>query len=211
MNTDNFDIQRLVRNLIRIGIVSELDLERGRCRVATGGNLTDWLNWLTGRAGDARSWWAPSIGEQVLVLSLGGELETAFVLPGVFSDAHPAPSASAQAAHIAFPDGAVLEYEPATGALKAVGIQSATIEAAERITLTAPNITCIASGKITLDAPEVECTQQLTTGTIAIHQGGSMTGDLNHTGGSISSNGIVVHTHTHGGVQNGGGQTDKPA
>ncbi|AYU88987.1 phage baseplate assembly protein V [Serratia marcescens] len=211
MNTDNFDIQRLVRNLIRIGTVSELDLERGRCRVATGGNLTDWLNWLTGRAGDARSWWAPSIGEQVLVLSLGGELETAFVLPGVFSDAHPAPSASAQAAHIAFPDGAVLEYEPATGALKAVGIQSATIEAAERITLTAPNITCIASGKITLDAPEVECTQQLTTGTIAIHQGGSMTGDLNHTGGSISSNGIVVHTHTHGGVQNGGGQTDKPA
>ncbi|WP_273875719.1 phage baseplate assembly protein V, partial [Serratia marcescens] len=191
--------------------VSELDLERGRCRVATGGNLTDWLNWLTGRAGDARSWWAPSIGEQVLVLSLGGELETAFVLPGVFSDAHPAPSASAQAAHIAFPDGAVLEYEPATGALKAVGIKSATIEAAERITLTAPNITCIASGKITLDAPEVECTQQLTTGTIAIHQGGSMTGDLNHTGGSISSNGIVVHTHTHGGVQNGGGQTDKPA
>ncbi len=211
MNTDNFDIQRLVRNLIRIGTVSELDLERGRGRVATGGNLTDWLNWLTGRAGDARSWWAPSIGEQVLVLSLGGELETAFVLPGVFSDAHPAPSASAQAAHIAFPDGAVLEYEPATGALKAVGIQSATIEAAERITLTAPNITCIASGKITLDAPEVECTQQLTTGTIAIHQGGSMTGDLNHTGGSISSNGIVVHTHTHGGVQNGGGQTDKPA
>ncbi|MBH2773860.1 phage baseplate assembly protein V [Serratia marcescens] len=211
MNTDNFDIQRLVRNLIRIGTVSELDLERGRCRVATGGNLTDWLNWLTGRAGDARSWWAPSISEQVLVLSLGGELETAFVLPGVFSDAHPAPSASAQAAHIAFPDGAVLEYEPATGALKAVGIKSATIEAAERITLTAPNITCIASGKITLDAPEVECTQQLTTGTIAIHQGGSMTGDLNHTGGSISSNGIVVHTHTHGGVQNGGGQTDKPA
>ncbi|HEJ7842174.1 phage baseplate assembly protein V [Serratia marcescens] len=211
MNTDNFDIQRLVRNLIRIGTVSELDLERGRCRIATGGNLTDWLNWLTGRAGDARSWWAPSIGEQVLVLSLGGELETAFVLPGVFSDAHPAPSASAQAAHIAFPDGAVLEYEPATGALKAVGIKSATIEAAKRITLTAPNITCIASGKITLDAPEVECTQQLTTGTIAIHQGGSMTGDLNHTGGSISSNGIVVHTHTHGGVQNGRGRTDKPA
>lgn len=105
----------------------------------------------------------------------------------------------------------MLEYEPATGALKAVGIKSATIEAAERITLTAPNITCIASGKITLDAPEVECTQQLTTGTIAIHQGGSMTGDLNHTGGSISSNGIVVHTHTHGGVQNGRGQTDKPA
>lgn len=78
------DILRLLRNLIRIGTVSTVDLDNGLCRVETGGNLTDWLNWLTGRAGDARSWWAPSIGEQVLVLSLGGELETAFVLPGVF-------------------------------------------------------------------------------------------------------------------------------
>ncbi|VEA71975.1 Phage P2 baseplate assembly protein gpV [Serratia rubidaea] len=85
MNTYNPDIQRLVRNLIRIGTVSELDLERGRCRVTTGGNHTDWLNWLTSRAGSARSWWAPSLGEQVLVLSLGGELDTAFVLPGIFS------------------------------------------------------------------------------------------------------------------------------
>jgi len=211
MNTDNFDIQRLVRNLIRIGTVSEVDLDRGRCRVATGGNLTDWLNWLSGRAGGARTWWAPSVGEQVLVLSLGGELDTAFVLPGIFSDANPAPSASAQAAHITFPDGAVIEYEPAVGSLKAIGIKSATIDATEQVNVTAPAITCRATSKITLDAPEVECTQLLTTGTIAIRQGGSMTGDLNHSGGSISSNGIVVHTHTHGGVQNGGGQTDKPA
>lgn len=211
MNTDNFDIQRLVRNLIRIGTVSEVDLDRGLCRIATGGNLTDWLNWLSGRAGGARTWWAPSVGEQVLVLSPGGELDTAFVLPGIFSDAHPAPSVSAQAAHITFPDGAVIEYEPAEGALKAVGIKSATIDATEQVNVTAPAIVCHATSKITLDAPEVECTQLLTAGTIAIRQGGSMTGDINHSGGSISSNGIVVHTHTHGGVQNGGSQTDKPA
>jgi phage baseplate assembly protein V len=45
-------------------------------------------------------WWAPSEGEQVLVLALGGELDTAFVLPGIFSDDFPAPSVSADALYI---------------------------------------------------------------------------------------------------------------
>ena len=210
MNTYNPDIQRLVRNLIRIGTVSEIDLERGRCRVTTGGNHTDWLNWLTSRAGSARSWWAPSLGEQVLVLSLGGELDTAFVLPGIFSHDFPPPSHSAEALHIAFGDGAVIEYEPAQGALTARGIKSATLEAAEAVTVSAANIVCRASSKITLDAPEVECSQHLVTGSLAVRQGGDITGDVTHSGGSLTSNGVVLHTHTHGGVQNGGGQTDKP-
>jgi hypothetical protein len=54
-------------------------------------------------------------GEQVLLLAIGGELDTAFVLPGIFSDDHPAPSGSPDAFHVSFPDGAVIEYEPETG------------------------------------------------------------------------------------------------
>ncbi len=84
------DIQCLLRNLIRIGIVNAVDLEHGLCRVETGGNLTDWLHWLTCRAGCSRSWRALSVGEQLLILALGGELDTAFMLPGVFSDDFPA-------------------------------------------------------------------------------------------------------------------------
>lgn len=84
------DILRLLRNLIRIGTVSAVDLDNGLCRVETGGNLTDWLNWLTCRAGRTRSWSAPSVGEQVLIFALGGELDTAFVLCGIFSDYFPA-------------------------------------------------------------------------------------------------------------------------
>lgn len=37
------------------------------------------------------------MGEQVLVLCLGGELDTGFVLPGIFSYGNPAPSAWADA------------------------------------------------------------------------------------------------------------------
>ncbi|MEX2987650.1 phage baseplate assembly protein V [Serratia fonticola] len=204
------DILRLLRNLIRIGTINAVDLEHGLCRVETGSNLTDWLHWLTCRSGRSRSWWAPSEGEQVLILALGGELDTAFVLPGIFSDDFPAPSASADALHISFPDGAVLEYEPATGALTVTGIKTARVDASESITANTKVVIVNASQKITFDAPVVECTNQLVTGTIQIKQGGSMTGNLTHTGGSITSNGVVMHTHTHGGIQRGGGNTDKP-
>lgn len=114
MKTLNFqqEIARAIRNLIRTGIVTDVDLDEGLCRVQTGGMQTTWLNWLTCRAGRSRVWWAPSVGEQVLLLAIGGELDTAFVLPGIFSDDHPAPSASPDAIHVAFPDGAV---NPLTG------------------------------------------------------------------------------------------------
>ncbi|MBP2194733.1 phage baseplate assembly protein V [Pantoea cypripedii] len=189
------EILRLLRNLIRIGTVSAVNLDGGQCRVDTGNNTTDWLYWLSARAGKTRSWNAPSVGEQVLIFCIGGELDTGFVLPGIFSDDNPAPSASADALHWSFPDGAVIEYEPKNGALTATGIQTATIKAAV---------------KILFDSPEVECTTLLKTATLEVTKGGTMKGNVTHTGGSLSSNGVVVDGHDHGGVQRGGSRTDGP-
>lgn len=66
------EILRLLRNLIRTGVIVEVNTQSGRCRVQTGGVKTDWLQWLTLRAGSARTWWAPSVGEQVILLAVGG-------------------------------------------------------------------------------------------------------------------------------------------
>lgn len=195
MNEQIAEILRLLRNLIRIGTVSEVNLDDALCRVDTGQNTTGWLHWLTARAGKTRAWNAPSVGEQVLILCLGGELDTGFVLPGIFSDASPAPSASADSLHWSFPDGAVIEYEPETGALIATGIQTATIKAAV---------------KILFDSPEVECTAHLKAKTFDFSEGGKMTGDVEHSGGKLASNGVIVDDHDHGGVQRGGSRTDGP-
>ena len=92
-----------------------------------------------------------------------------------------------------FPDDAVIEYEPETGALTATGIQTATIKAAV---------------KILFDSPEVECTTLLKTAQLEVTQGGTMKGDVTHTGGSLSSNGKVLHKHKHSG--DSGGQTGEP-
>lgn len=202
------ELSRLLRNMIRTGVIVEIDLDDGRCRVQTGGIVTDWLQWLTARAGRSRSWWAPSVGEQVVVFAIGGELDTAFVLPGIFSDDHPAPSASADAFHITFPDGAVIEYEPETGALTVSGIKTADVTASDSITVTVPVVTVKAETRITLDTPEVVCTNKLTAATLEVTKGGTMNGDIEHTGGTFKSNGVQVDDHNHGKIQRGGDWTE---
>ncbi|EGI4260265.1 phage baseplate assembly protein V [Escherichia coli] len=202
------ELARAIRNLIRSGVVTEVDTVQGLCRVQSGGIQTTWLNWLTTRAGRSRTWWAPSVGEQVLLLAIGGELDTAFVLPGIFSDDNPAPSASADAWQVVFPDGAVIEYEPETSALTVSGIKTADVTAAESITATVPLVLVKASTSITLDTPEVICTNKLTTATLEVQKGGKMSGNVEHSGGSLSSNGKVLHLHKHPG--DSGGQTGAP-
>lgn len=210
MKADTNEIYRLLNNLIRTGTVLEVNLQDGLCRVQTGELQTTWLNWLTSRAGRTRTWWAPSVDEQVLLLSIGGDLTTAFVLPGIYSDENSAPSASADALHIAFPDGAVMEYEPETSALTVSGIKTADVTASDSITTTVPLVLVKASTRITLDTPEVVCTNKLTTGTLEVQKGGTMKGNITHTGGSLSSNGIVVDTHQHNGVKSGSDNSGGP-
>ncbi|WP_025377996.1 phage baseplate assembly protein V [Yersinia hibernica] len=86
MNILIVGLKRLLANIIRIGIVSDVDHANGMCRVKIGNLETDWLNWLTLRAGRVCFWSAPSVGEQVMVLSIGGELTTGFVLPANAED-----------------------------------------------------------------------------------------------------------------------------
>ncbi|QLQ65073.1 MULTISPECIES: phage baseplate assembly protein V [Providencia] len=201
------DIYRLIRNLIRIGVVTAVDAKKG-CRVKTGDLETEWLNWITLRAGSTRTMNAPSVGEQVIILAIGGELTTAFVLTGIFSNEHSEPTDSLTADHRTYSDGAVIEYEPATGALKATGITTAHIEASEQVSAETQVVIVNAAQQIKLNTPTVICSDNLTCATLKVTKGGEMTGDITHKGGKFSSNGVVVDDHDHGGVQRGGSRTE---
>ncbi|MEY0115086.1 phage baseplate assembly protein V [Providencia rettgeri] len=203
------DIRRIINNLIRIGVVTDVDTKKG-CRVRTGKLETGWLNWITLRAGSTRTMNAPSVGEQVVILAIGGELTTAFVLTGIFSDEHSEPTDSLTADHRTYSDGAVIEYEPATGALKATGITTAHIEASEQVSAETQVVIVNAAQQIKLNTPTVICSDNLTCATLNITKGGEMTGDITHKGGKFSSNGVVVDEHNHGGVERGGSRTDGP-
>lgn len=202
------ELERLISNLLRVGVVEEVDTEKMVCRVRTGRNLTDWIRWGTDRAGAGRSWWPPVAGEQVIIGAVNGELTTAFVLCSLYSDANGAPSHSAQAMHKTFSDGAVIEYEPETGELTVTGIKKATVNAAQKIDATAPEVTVTASTQINFNTPKVVCSDNLTCATLNVEKGGEMTGNITHKDGKFSSNGVVVDNHSHGGVERGDSWTD---
>ncbi|MBI0060301.1 phage baseplate assembly protein V [Gilliamella sp. M0320] len=204
---DLVDILRKIENLIRPGVVYQTNGDR--VKVRTGELITAWLPWFTHRAGKSRTWWRPSVGEQVFILSPNGNLALGCVLPSIFSDANPAPAKSEDGYFVTFPDGASFKYEPETSQLTIKGIKTAIIEASDQITAKA-------GSKIQLDTPLVECSDHVTFKSFSASGGGAkgstgtLTGNVIHTQGQLSSNGIVLDSHTHIGVKAGVDSTGKP-
>ena len=118
------------------------------------------------------------------------KLDTAFVLPGSYSDNYPVPSVSANGWLVKFPDGTVIGHEAETTILTVIGIKAAAITVSVSITATVIEITVKASTRISPDIPEVVCINKLTTGTLEMKQGCEMRGDIEHTGGTFKSNGV---------------------
>ncbi|WP_348241886.1 phage baseplate assembly protein V, partial [Salmonella enterica] len=65
--------------------------------------------------GGARNRWCPSPDEQGVVLSMGGSLDTAVVLPAVYSNQVAPPSDSGDGCGSGYPAGGWFEYVPGTG------------------------------------------------------------------------------------------------
>jgi phage baseplate assembly protein V len=122
------EAQRLLSSVIRFGTVAELDLAAARCRIDTGEIRTDFVPWFVPRAGTCIEWSAPVIGEQVMLISPGGDTHGAVALRGVYSDAFPAPESSESRHLTRFADGAVIEYDHAAHALKATLPSGGTAE-----------------------------------------------------------------------------------
>jgi phage baseplate assembly protein gpV len=110
--------------------------------------------------------------------------------------------------------------------------QKVTIETKECIinsetaTVNASNQATVASPETIIDSPQTRCKGNLwvegsmsgagggpaifTSGIINQSGGINNTGGIANSGGNITSNNITVETHTHSGVQTGGGNTDSP-
>lgn len=112
------ELTRRLANLVRVGTVAELDAAQARVRVSVGEATTAWLPWLTARAGADATWWAPSVGEQVLLVAPSGDLAQAFALPALYGPAA-GPPASGEAVHrVQYADGSFTEHNPDTGVTK---------------------------------------------------------------------------------------------
>ena len=179
------ELARRLANVVRPGVVAETDYALARVRVEYGGPgaVTGWLPWLAARAGGDRSWWAPEIGEQVLILAPSGELSNGIVLAGLYQSNRPAPAASSDKHLVRYSDGAEIEYDRAAHRLRAVLPEGGAAE------ITAPDGVTI-TGDVAITG-DVTVTGGLTA-TENIDADGNVTADGNvEAGGNVEADGNV--------------------
>jgi phage baseplate assembly protein V len=162
------ELERIVGSMIRMGKIEEVDYDKALCRVRSGGILTGWLQWSTTRAMGEKTWWAPRIGEQVMVFSPCGDLAQGKVMMAFYQDAATAPASSPDIHRYEYPDGAFVEYDETTGTL-----------------------TADVPGLMNLKAPLIN-----TQGDVAIQGNLSVTGNISATGTVIDGGGNTNH-HSH--------------
>lgn len=188
MNTDRFDtteLSRRVANMIMVGAVEEADYDNARVKIRMGDIVTAWLPWITSRAGGNRTWHAPEVGEQMLLVSPSGNPAQAIVVGSIYQDSHAAPETAEGKHTTAYDDGAVIEYDREAHHLKAVLPAGATVE-------------LVADGGINF------------TGDLSVDGNITATGDVSDQVRSMAGDRDIYNDHTHGGVETGAGTSAEP-
>jgi len=210
------ELERRLWNLLRLGVVAEADYAGALVRVRSGDLLTGWIPWLTRRASNDADWWAPEVGEQVVLLSPGGEPEQAVALPALYQSAHSAPAAIEYVRRVTYADGTTVEYDRDAHILKVYCVGDIQVRAAGDVKLSVDgSVTANVSGNVTADID----------GDVALTSGGRLDveaaavkfdvdGRFEVTASNITigntvkdGNGRDSTSHTHSGVQSGSGST----
>lgn len=90
---DQAEAERRLMNVVRVGTIVAVDPGNARARVSFGGETESaWLPFTGGRAGGARVWSPPTVGEQVLILSPSGDTAQGVITGSIPSSSNPAPS-----------------------------------------------------------------------------------------------------------------------
>ncbi|MEN5089275.1 phage baseplate assembly protein V [Pseudomonas protegens] len=183
-------LARLIENLIRFGVVAEVQMTPPRVRVETGELTTTWLPWLALRAGADKEWDPPTAGEQVLLISPSGQLGNGVALTGLFSDSAPANGDRAGLHRRTYSDGTVIEYDSVAHHLNATLAPGGTTNL-----VSDGGITIV--GPITHQGDYTQTGNQTVAGKVTVSE-------------DVVAAGISLVKHLHGGVLPGGAKTGVP-
>ena len=140
------ELQRRLANVVRKGTIHELDAGNAVARVKYEEEpdgtpcVTRWLQWGVRRAGPDRTWWAPEVGEQVVLLSPSGDLSQAVILCALWQDDFPANGDDAEMSRIDWQDGSYLQHDRESGDFSLHATGDILVTAAGNIRMTAQRI-----------------------------------------------------------------------
>jgi len=123
------DLERQILNVMRIGTIESIDYTAALATVRLEPDLivTD-ITWTTRRAHGDVEWWAPEVGEQVVVSSPGGELSQAVIDRCLYQNSYPAPESLETVHSVTYADGAIISYDRENSVLSAILPAGATVE-----------------------------------------------------------------------------------
>jgi phage baseplate assembly protein V len=126
--SETAETRRQMGDLIRLAAIASVDRAARTCtvRFTADDEPLGPFDWLVGMAGDTAVWSVPSVGEQVILLSPGADVEGGVVLRGIFSSLFPAPS-SDDVEMIRFKDHSIISYDPAAHHLSVALTDGATV------------------------------------------------------------------------------------
>ncbi|MFK7827915.1 MAG: phage baseplate assembly protein V [Oligoflexales bacterium] len=183
------ELTRQLANTVLVGFVASVDIEASRVKVVVDGIESDPIPVLSQRssAGDCSSW-LPEKGEQVLILSIGGDLSFSFVIGSI---ARISDSTKTSSDFKRYSDGTTAQYDKKTSTLtidttKAKG--SKIIVKANTLSVEAVNAS-IKADKLDINAKTLNLSGSTVKGDLTIE------GALNAQ--SVAAQGVSLTEHTH--------------
>ncbi|WP_324171986.1 phage baseplate assembly protein V [Sulfurimonas sp.] len=142
------DLIRIIKNLISIGTICEIDATRALAKVNILDRETDFFPVLSISSSFKRKFTPIRIGEQVLVLCPNGNADFGIIIPSIFNKDSLEPNGSNENIEIAeYEDGTIISYDTKTKELK--------IDASDKITIICKSIN-VKCDSAKIDAKSVE-------------------------------------------------------
>lgn len=159
---DLAEAHRRISNIERRGVITAVQGNSARVKLDEGWE-TDFLPVRQHHAGARfKSWSSPTVGEQVSVHSLSGEVEAGVIVRGLPSDAQPLPSTDPDVEVLGHADGYLDTFNHGTGE------RALTLPAGGRFTVTIGDVSLVMSAdgfalakggdKLTVAAGEIRTT-----------------------------------------------------
>ena len=194
------ELDRRLGNVYRVGVIAAVDAAQGLATVDLGDLVTDWLPWLTMRAGQDRAWSTPDVGEQVAILT-PGDPSQGVIIGSMFSDAKPANGDDGKDRRLTFSDGSVIEFDRTASVLNVTlnpaGSANVTVGATEfHLVDGQATVKAVA---ITLDG-NVNVTGTLhASGASTLGGGATVTGNV-QVNGNLNASGVITDSNGDGGA-----------
>jgi len=184
--------ERKIANIVKLAIVEEVYLDTAQVTVRAGDIVTRKIKfWTPFASAMGRAWIPPTKGSAGILLSLGGETNTSFFIPGLFTSKFSQPATDSDLHLFAFSDGVVMSYNLATSALSVTGLKSLNVTGSQSCDLTFEGGVNITAPTVAVDG-DISCT-------------GTITASEDVLAGDIS-----LKNHIHKGVKSGEGTSGKP-